>query len=255
MSTSPASTPVAAPPRPLDHLSHSQVQRFTSCPRSWSYAYVERAPRERLPATLAFGIAVHDTLAAVNEAHLLGHTLPVRDHFVAAWRTAIAGEVPVAYGAASADDLLGTGIALVTAYRPPDDIVGVEQPFTVVLDPDLPPVTGRIDLIRRDAQGDLVLVDLKTAATRQLADTQAVAAQLALYDWAYPAVHHEAVVLGKRKTPSIVHQPITPWPLPQLLQHYREVYAAMVVGVRFAIRGWACAGCPFAERCRREGAS
>ena len=142
---------------------------------------------------------------------------------------------------------------MVTAYEPPSGIIGVEQPFIVELDPALPPVEGRIDLIRRIPEtGDLAIADLKTAASRLLTDTHAVEAQLALYDVAYPAAKHEVIVLGKLKTPTVTIQAITPWPKTQLVRHYKEVHAAMTAGIRYAVRGWACEGCSFADRCRKE---
>jgi RecB family exonuclease len=235
------------------HLSHSQVQTFTACPRRWTYEKVEQAPRERVSAALVFGCAVHDALAAVNEAALHGEGVDAPARFVAAWKEAIAREPPVHYGKDDADDLLAKGRALVATYTPPSGIIGVEQPFSVSLDPDLPPVEGRIDLIRRDDHGDLVVADLKTAGTRVLTDTHAVEAQLALYDCAYPAARHEAIVLAKLKTPVVTVQPITIWPHHRLVTTYRQVFAAMAAGVRYAVRGWHCEGCPFASRCAKEG--
>jgi hypothetical protein len=236
-----------------DHLSHSQVQTFTGCPRKWTYEKVDHAPRECIPAALAFGSAVHDTLAEVNEAALHGERVDAPARLVVAWKEAIAGDLPVHFGKDDVDDLLAKGRALVAAYTPPSGIIGVEQPFSVSLDPDLPPVEGRIDLIRRDERGDLVVADLKTAGTRTLSDTHGVEAQLALYGCAYPAARYEAIVLAKLKTPVVTVQSITIWPHHRLVTTYREVFAAMQAGVRFAVRGWHCDGCQFCHRCAEEG--
>ncbi len=224
------------------------------CPRKWCYSHVEHAPKERVGSALIFGCAVHDALAAVNEAALNGTRIDAPAAFLTAWKSQVAeAGVPVAYGKDDADDLLGKGRALVAAYEPPTGIIGVEQPFTVELDPALPPVEGRIDLIRRTESGDLAIADLKTAASRLLTDTHAVEAQLALYDVAYPATKHEIIVLSKLKTPTVTVQSITPWPKAQLVNHYQEVHTAMAAGIRYAVRGWACDGCSFADRCRKEG--
>ena len=238
-----------------DHLSHSQIQTFAgSCARKWHYEKVVRAPRERVGAALIVGIALHQVLAAANEAALTGEAYDAAARFVAAWKAAISeAGAPVHFGADDADDLIAKGRALAAAYTPPPGIIGVEQPFSLVLAPDLPPVEGRIDLVRRTASSDLAIADLKTSSSRQLTDTHAVEMQLALYDIAYPATHHEVIVLGKLKTPTVTVQPITPWPRRQLINHYREVYAAMSAGVRYAVRGWQCESCPFADRCRKDG--
>ena len=239
----------------LDHLSHSQVQSFTICPRKWHFEKVEHAPKERVGSALLFGCAVHDTAAAIGEAAMHGTRIDAPAAFLAAWKSQVAeANAPVHFGKDDADDLLAKGRALVAAYEPPAGIIGVEQPFTVELDPALPQVEGRIDLIRRISEtGDLAIADLKTAASRLLTDTHAVDAQLSLYDVAYPATRHEVIVLGKLKVPTVTIQPITPWPKAQLVHHYQEVHTAMAAGIRYAVRGWACDGCSFADRCRKEG--
>jgi RecB family exonuclease len=236
----------------IDHLSHSQVSSFTACPRRWHYEKVERAERERLPVALVFGCAIHDTLAEVHAAAVQGDAINLSDRFAHHWQQAITGPTPLAATAEEQADLLARGRALVAAYQPPPGIVGIEEPVRIELAPDLPPIEGRIDLIRVDSAGDLILADLKTSATKQLSDTTAVEAQLGLYDVAFPASRHEAVVLAKGKTPVITVQPLTPWPVERLVQHYREVYAAMRARIRYAVRGWHCQGCAFSDRCRGE---
>jgi CRISPR/Cas system-associated exonuclease Cas4 (RecB family) len=238
----------------IDHLSHSQVTSFAMCPRTWHYSHAEHAPKERVGSALIFGCAVHDALAEQNEAALNGTRINAPAAFLMAWKTQVAeAGVPVAFGKDDADDLLAKGRGLVAAYEPPSGIIGVEQPFTLDLDPALPPVEGRIDLIRRTETGDLAIADIKTAASRVLTETHAVEAQLALYDIAYPAAKHEVIVLGKLKTATVTLQPITPWPRSKLVCHYTQVFRAMTAGVRFAVRGWQCAGCSFADCCRKEG--
>ena len=237
----------------IKHLSHSQIQTFQSCPRKWYYDKVVKASRERIPANLVFGIAVHDALAQQHEAALQGGTVDAPAAFMEAWSTATAHGIPIHYGKDTAEDLQSKGRALTSAYSVPPGIVGVEQPFTVELAPDLPPVEGRIDLIRQRDDGALVLGDLKTSASRMLSETYAAEAQLGLYDIAYPSAAHEVIVLGKLKTPTVTYQPITPMPAASVVRQYREVHLAMTAGVRYACRGWQCDGCPFLDRCTREG--
>ena len=252
--SSSADIALAGARRAPDHLSHSQIQSFLLCARKWTYEKVEHAPKERVGSALVFGIALHDACAAANEASLTGEGYNAAAGFVSAWKLAIeqAG-VPIHYGKDGADDLLAKGRALAAAYTPPSGIIGVEQPFRVTLTDGLPPVEGRIDLIRRTETGDLAIADLKSSSSRLLTETDAVEAQLALYDIAYPSARHEVIVLGKLKTPTVTIQPITPWPRHQLVRQYQEVHHAMQAGVRYAHRGWACDGCSFADRCRKEG--
>ncbi|MBN8523894.1 MAG: PD-(D/E)XK nuclease family protein [Planctomycetes bacterium] len=247
------STPPSAAQRSPDHLSHSQVQEFTLCPRRWRFNKIENAPREQVGSALVFGAAVHDTIAAVNEAALHGERIDAPAHFLTAWKRAVAdANAPIHFGKDDGDDLIAKGRSLVGIYTPPPGIIGVEQPFEVELAPDLPIVQGRIDLVRAEGE-TLILADIKTAAARTLTDTHAVEAQLALYDLAYPASRHEVIVAAKLKNPVITVQPITPWPIATLVRHYREVHHGMASGVRYGVRGWQCEGCSFASRCRKEG--
>jgi putative RecB family exonuclease len=238
----------------IDHLSHSQVQTFTMCPRRWHYEKVMRVPAERTAVALAFGSALHEALAEINEAALLGTTPDPRSTFLRRWRAALDAQVaPLHFGKDDSDDLLTKGLNLLAAYQPPPGIVGVEEAIEVQLDPELPPIHGRIDLIRRGEEGDLILVDLKTSASKSIAEPSAVEAQLALYQEAYPAARHEVILLTKQVKTSISTVAVTPWPRARLVQHYREVFVAMRAGIRYAVRGWHCSSCAFRDRCQSEG--
>ncbi len=237
----------------LDHLSHSQIQSFLICPRKWHYEKVEHAPKEQVSSNLIFGVAVHDALAAVNETALTGDKIDAVGAFIGAWKATIEEvSAPVHFGKDDADSLIEKGKALVAMYQAPNGIIGVEQPFTVEVDPDLPPVEGRIDLIRRDDDGNLTISDLKTSGTKILSDTYAAESQLGLYNLAYPAAKHEVIVLGKLKSPTITVQPIQAWNHDLIRQQYREVHDAMKYGIRYAHRGWPCEGCSFYNRCQKD---
>ena len=237
----------------LDHLSHSQIQSFLICPRKWHYEKIEHAQKEQVSSNLIFGVAVHDALAAVNEAALVGDSVDVVATFIGAWKTTIEKSgTTVHYGKDDADSLLEKGKELVKLYKAPKNIIGVEQPFTVEVDSELPPVEGRIDLIRRDDDGNLTISDLKTSGTKILSDTYAAESQLGLYNFAYPAAKHEVIVLGKLKTPTITVQPIQAWSHDLIHQQYREVHDAMKHGIRYANRGWQCTGCQFYNRCQKD---
>ena len=234
------------------HLSHSQVSGFCDCPRRWHYSHVEQAPRERVGMALVTGISLHLAAASANEAALAGTTCDAPAIFDRAFTSALKdAEVPV-HGIEDADENRTKGRALASAYTPPPGIVGVEQPFTITLADDLPEVTGRIDLIRKDEAGRLILADIKSTATKALADPAAVAAQLGLYDCAYPAAAHEAILLVKTKTPSIATIPVRAWSRGQVVRHYREVFHAMQAGVRYAVRSWSCPSCAYRDRCAAD---
>jgi len=246
-------TLAVAAPAQLDHLSHSQVTTFTSCPRKWYYDKIARADKERTGSALVFGTALHDTLAAVNEAAMDGEDLDRAAFFRLCWGDQLdQANGEIVYGRDDADALLAKGLALAAAYRVPGQVVGVEEPIEVHLTEDLPPVVGRIDLIYQGSAGDLVLADLKTASAKTLSDTAAVEDQLGLYRLAVPAAQHEAIVLAKTKAATVTRQPVTPRGEAALVGQYRDVHRAMEAGVRFRVRSWQCGSCPFRDRCRRD---
>ena len=209
-----------------------------------------RQPKPHHPTIWAICLQPAILDQSVNEAALYGEKIDAQTAFLTAWKAAVAGEVPVHYGKDDADDLLTKGKALVSGYVPPGGIIGVEQPFRFELD-DLPPIEGRIDLIRKEGD-NLILADLKTSGTKVVTETDSVEAQLGLYNIVYPATHHEIIVLAKLKVATITVQPIVPWNEHQVKNHYNEVYAAMKAGIRYAVRGWQCQGCSFYNRCQKD---
>lgn len=247
-----SATPATLPAGGMDHLSHSQIQTFLICPRKWRFDKIDKAPCERRPATLLFGSAVHEAVAAINLASLEGGSPDGQAIFRQAWSDALAGGPEVVYGAKDdAGSLLAKGLELVSLYRPPPGVIGVEQPFSIHFD-DLPTIEGRIDIITQGADGSLGLWDVKTSATRSITDTTALEMQLGLYDLAYPAQVHRALVLAKLKEPCQEQQDITICPPRRLERQYRRVHHAMVSGVDYINPGWHCATCPFRDRCRQE---
>lgn len=238
----------------IHHLSHSSVQTFQGCPRRWSYKHAG-VDVERTPVALAFGVAVHDGAAAKSEQVFTGCG-PVNvgvATFAGTWDGMVAAKTaPLHLGSAAPDELRTLGLKLIDLYEPPKRLVGVEQSVEIRLADDLPPVHGRVDLLYQDEGGGLVVADLKTSCARIISDTASVEAQLTLYAEEFPA-RLEAIVLAKLKTPVITVQPITPWPRERLVNLYRETYAAMRSGVRYAVRSTTmCPSCPYRDRCERD---
>jgi superfamily I DNA/RNA helicase/RecB family exonuclease len=167
-------------------LSPSTLQTLTDCPLRWvAERHGGAGPRE-LTSTL--GTLVHALLAEsdkseaqiVDELEKLWPALP----FSASWyganelerhRAMIAAFA--AWKAATRHELteVGTEVALEgTLAEPVDGLPGVRM-------------RGRIDRLERDAQGRLVVVDLKTAKTPISKDDAQQHAQLALYQLAVSA--------------------------------------------------------------------
>jgi putative RecB family exonuclease len=144
-------------------------------------------------------------------------------------------------------------------------VVAVEQPFRVplidpetgaLLDRDL---VGTLDRLEQDADGRVVMVDLKTAA-RKYSDLQVEASvQLSVYSYAtamngladQETLRLRFDVLTKTKTPEL-HRYWTTRDQAATRRLYRlaaEVLTAIEAGVFPPHPGWQCGDCAFRGRC------
>jgi CRISPR/Cas system-associated exonuclease Cas4 (RecB family) len=145
------------------------------------------------------------------------------------------------------------------------DVLAVEQPFAVplidletgeVLDRAL---VGTLDLVERDAEGRLVVVDLKTAARQYDSLHVEASLQLSVYSYATSMnglgdqedVRLRFDVLTKTKQPEL-HRSWTRRDRAASVRLFRlvaEVVHAIEAGVFHPNPGWQCKECPFQSRC------
>jgi len=132
----------------IPHLSFSQVSTVEACPYRYYLQYVRGIEPEPVPAYFTKGKLLHQLIA---RDYSNGH-----------------GEQP-AYEDELALQVSGENLAHLlnalalhrqNAWRGVE-VLGVEHPFVMSLEPDLPPVVGVIDLVLKDDDGYL-LVDHKT---------------------------------------------------------------------------------------------
>ena len=67
------------------HLSHSQISTYLTCPLRYKFHYVDQIPPEFTSAALVFGQAMHEAAAAFYQAHLEGDALR-KDQMVDVYR-------------------------------------------------------------------------------------------------------------------------------------------------------------------------
>ena len=154
---------------------------------------------------------------------------------------------------------------LCPAHEPRVEVLAVEEPFRVplidpetgeILDRDL---VGTLDRVEKDADGRVVVVDLKTAA-RKYSDLQVEASlQLSVYSYATAMnglgdqedLWLRFDVLTKTKTPEL-HRYWTTRDRRATRRLYRlaaEVLHAIEGEVFPPVVGWQCESCPFRSRC------
>lgn len=159
------------------YLSYSQLALYLECPLKYQLRYLAEGGygEEPVPAAMAFGSAVHQTLAQFYRQAMDGEMFSLDDFlavFAAAWEAEVEKkEVSYNHGEDFAS-LLTLGQALLKVFARaahPLKVIAVEVPFEFKLEHPRTgkefhiPIKGVIDLIEEDEQGTLWIVDHKTA--------------------------------------------------------------------------------------------
>ncbi|MFN3166138.1 MAG: RecB family exonuclease [Phycisphaeraceae bacterium] len=254
------------------HMSYSEVKTFQRCPLKWRYQYVDRASYEQTSAALLLGIGIHASIELYFHSVFAADMLPSLDElllaFDAAWGEQ-SGDVPVVYARGQdkvslreqARAMLGVFLASEHA-TPPGRLIGLEESFQVRLDPALPDLAGRIDMISYDEEGGrLLITDYKTSrSVWSRANAEEQATQLRLYARGCEQMARDLgaglalrfIVITKTKSPKIEAIDInaTHGPIDREIDVLKRVFAAMQSGVVYpAPSPLNCSGCPFAKRC------
>jgi len=242
------------------HLSYSQVQEFTQCPKRYHLHRRQGLAPEFVPSGLIFGSAIHEAIALFHQARLEGREVDVEELLAAFSNCWSAEQLPVRYSPGSSEAGLMRRAKKMLEYYLANphcagEVLAIEEAFSLNLSPDLPPVVGRIDLVERSAEGHLVVTDFKTAKSRQTPSTD----QLVLYQEAAKGLDRAGnsqvltryVVLLKTKEPEVVvYEPeITPGQIDRLCRTYLDVWEAIEAGVKHPHTSWWCGSCQWQRHC------
>ena len=247
------------------HVSVSQLRCFMICPERYRHQYVLRTPPAHRPSALAFGSAVHETLAAFYE-HLgqNGNALPLDqlvEIFDAAWAGQLAREPQILFGKQeTADGLRETAHGILAAFVEdgfrPAELVGVEVPFSIPIPGREEQLVGAFDLVGKDADGHVIVVEHKTAARRWTEDQLRWDLQATAYAWAARELGLGDVevvyqVLLKTKKPAVDIHRVSRGvdDVEELLGVFDGVMRAVEAGAYWPVRGWMCAACSSSWAC------
>jgi RecB family exonuclease len=256
----------------FDHLSWSGIETYRQCPAKFRFRYIEQAPAEFTPSSLAFGSAFHRVFEHVQQARMEGLPVPsegdLMDAFDLGWQETTKDNPPVKFNKAEdLNSLHDLATRMIASYRrfaldePPGGcIVAIEESERFRILPDVPPIEMRLDLaeIRGD---DLIVADLKTSKSvwnEQKARDNLP--QLVLYavglmplvrDLGVTRVIPRFIVVSKAKKPKVqIVQPKATQDDVQKLRHrVADVWAAVQAGVFVKHEGWQCSQCPYRDRC------
>jgi putative RecB family exonuclease len=260
------------------YVSHSQLALMRACPQKFSFQYVQHAPKECVPSSLLFGGSIHSSLEVYFRARLEGLSI-MHEVLLSAyhdtWNRQLreGGDVPVRFNKdentdtlhALADRMLAAFLASPLA-QPKGTILGVEEELRIVLDPDLPDVLAKVDLVTQTERA-LHVVDWKTSRSRWTEQKALESGdQLVIYgvtvgkmsrSLGLPVNLHFGIIT-KAKTPvvQVLPVPTDADRVTAMTESVAAIWEAIQVGNFYpSPHPMNCSTCPFKSRCPAFGGS
>jgi len=259
------------------HISHSQIFTYLGCSLKYRFQYVEQRPPERISIALPFGSAVHSGIErfyrSIKDKGVVEPLETIQEVFENRLTVELdKREVPILYKKETPDrdGAIEMGKGLLKAFYEGIDLSGfevvdVELPLTARLyNEDGQPtdlmVTGILDVVLKDAVGNIIAVDNKTA--KQPYAQESVDEDLQLSSYAYllaanrfvPAtadVYGRFDVMRKLKTPKFEqHYTIR---TAAHRRRFAKIANAVLAGIDARVfipcKSWLCGDCQYAKAC------
>lgn len=253
------------------HISYSQIWTYLECSLKYRFQYVEKRPAEKISIALFFGSAIHSCLERYyNTFKLTGEPeeLSVLQHLFAEKITseAFIQDIPVIYKKETPDLDIAIDLGcrlLETFYNNVDlsgmEIIGVELPLSTLITGDIN-LVGSIDLLLKDLNRSLIIVDTKTSSRAKSQsdidnDLQFSGYSHLLVENGYAAKSEFVLcrldVLRKLKTPKLEYYYTTRnlWDRKRFARIAESVLAGIENKVFIPTRSWLCTDCQFANAC------
>jgi putative RecB family exonuclease len=261
------------------YLSYTQINLMRSCPLKFKFGYIQKAPPDFIPSSLIFGGAIHRALELYFRSRLEGINATATGlmaAFLNSWKTqkeSAGTNVSVRFNKGEDEDSINAlGKRMIDAFlagplaTPKGSIFGIEEELTVELDPDLPDILAKVDLVT-DTGGALHVIDFKTSKSRWTEQkAQENAEQLLIYGTTMrsmsqglgrPTKLHFAIIT-KAKSPAVQLLPV---PMDKdrvvaLTESIRQIWQAIQAGNFYpSPSAMNCSGCQFRSRCPVFGAA
>ncbi len=251
------------------HWSYSSVSQFLKCPLQFYFERVLKLPRNTATDAQALGSSIHEALAHYHrklQAREPVTTQEVHQAFLDAWEDQAGTGQVIVPGEKSLADNRDLGVALVDVYLnepPPESIIAVESPLLAPIANSHgeyleKPILVVADLIVRQPDGTLQVVELKTAGRAYSESEVATSLQPTFYansvfelNGEEPAV--EFAVLVKTKVPKLqkIQAIRTISDYQRLGDVIGVVEKAVGAGVFYPVESPInCSSCPFYRPCR-----
>lgn len=259
------------------HISYSQIFTYLTCSLKYRFRYVLKRTPERIGVSLPFGTAMHKALECYYRAFADGRTekLSILQELFEEDLTSALGQKQdlVVFGKSmpDKDSVIVTGQAMLKAFYESIDLTGwwfvdVELLLSARLFTEDGKATdyelvGFVDLVMRDPQGELVVIDHKTAARAKVQADVDADLQMSVYSYLLAAnryifptatVQCRYDVLRKLKTPKLEHYHTTRSAVDRkrLVKIALGVLQGIEAGVFVPNRSWMCSDCEYAEACK-----
>ncbi len=240
-------------------LSFSTVKQFCEfCPEAIFKEKIDRLPREGISANALLGSCFHTVSEAWFRGLMLNHVFTpeiLMRVFTARWNKAPQDEI--VYSKKDKDALFQQAeqlIALLIEAERPHQILAIEKPVYYRLSEDLI-VLGKPDLVYRDKDGKLVILDVKTSGKSYSDDDlYDVACQTYTYSLAYsePVKMQLMLFLKLKQTRlQVIDLPVGMIDFEEWRNRFLQVKRALESEIRYKVRGWHCKGCGYYRLCKQ----
>jgi CRISPR/Cas system-associated exonuclease Cas4 (RecB family) len=244
-------------------LSYSTVSQYVNCSQRVYYEKIEHLPKKNgMSSKALFGISLHAAVAAFFRG-ILNHVILDLEQLVRVFRIRNESWPPkdVVDREETIDGLCQeakTLLEMFLASKPPTNIIGIEKPIQYALTSTLGCV-GQVDLLIRDADGVLTVIDVKSTSKTPAEDQIDKYKEQCL---TYAMAFHEPVkakawlFLRRKKNPEYteINLDLDNIEYSDIIGKFTNVAKAIATGIHFRNRGWMCSSCPYSYMCKVEPA-
>jgi len=252
------------------HLSASSINDYIDCGLLYKLGRVDKLPMEFKSDSLEFGSVTHKVLEEHYRMKMEGNILSTKDlHqiFERYWRETAEAKEDIRYSEGKDfGTLLLEGKELLTVYhnKIPEDnfkIIGIEEPFSFMVEGCPVPIIGAADLLEEDYSGTIIITDWKTSGRAYSNDEVDKNFQLTLYQMALKknGYSDREILLKfdcliKTKTPKFeqYYSSRTEADENRAIRKILEVWNGISKGVFIPNDGssnWRCKGCAYKKAC------
>ena len=263
------------------HISNNQLFTYLNCSLKYRYQYVEARPPERISISLPFGSAIHSAIEMYYRSLKNHGRIEPLEALCDRFQTCLDldfehAEVPVIFKKNLPDHksavVMGNTIlkvfheSIAQIVQKVQEIVAVELPLSAKLytedsQPTEFKLSGILDLVLRDENGEILVVDNKTAAQPISQTTADVNNQMTSYAYLLAAnkyvfptspVKCRFDVLRKLKTPKleIVQTVRTAQDRKRFAKIANAVLEGIDAGIYMPQPNWMCSDCAYPNACK-----